>query len=190
MAHKYLVELTETEQVYLLKLIQKGKPSARKVARAQVLWHAAAGATDDAIAPALPLGVSTVPRTRQRFVDEGLMPALSERPRSGKRLALTGKQTAFLIALACSTPPAGRHRWTMRWLADRWIELQPVEVISPATVHRVLKKTIFSRGSGKSGVFPVSVPTISGTGKTSWTGMPRLMMPGVPQSALMKARCH
>jgi len=54
MAHKYLVDLTETEQTYLLKLIQKGKPSARKVARAQVLLHAAEGATDDAIATSSP----------------------------------------------------------------------------------------------------------------------------------------
>jgi transposase len=166
MAHKYLVDLTETEQTYLLKLIQKGKPSARKVARAQVLLHAAEGATDDAIAQALHVGVSTVHRTRQRFVDEGLMPALSERPRPGKGLALTGKQAAFLIALACSTPPAGRCRWTLRLLADRLIELQQVEAVSPATVHRVLKKTTSSRGSVKSGVFPVSVPTMSGTWKT------------------------
>ena len=189
MAHKYLVDLTETEQTYLLKLIQKGKPSARKVARAQVLLHAAEGATDDAIAQALHVGVSTVHRTRQRFVDEGLMPALSERPRLGKGLALTGKQAAFVIALACSTPPAGRCRWTLRLLADRLIELQQVEAVSPATVHRVLKKTTSSRGSVKSGVFPVSVPTMSGTWKTYWSCMPSRMMPGVPKSALTKARC-
>jgi transposase len=190
MAHKYLVELTEAEQTYLLKLIQKGKPSARKVARAQVLLHAAEGATDDAIAQALHLGVSTVHRTRQRFVDEGFMPALSERPRPGQRLALTGKQTAFLIALACSTPPAGRHRWARRLLADRLIELQQVEAISPATVHRVLKKMTSSRGNVKRGVFPVSVPSLCGIWKRSWTCMPNRMMPGVPKSALMKARCN
>ena len=102
MAHNYLVDLTETEQAYLLKLIPKGNPSARKVARAQVLLHAAEGATDDTIAPALHLGVSTGHRTRQRCVDEGLMPAVRERPRPGKRQGLTGKQTAFLIALAGS----------------------------------------------------------------------------------------
>ena len=190
MAHKYLVDLTETEQADLLKLIQKGKPSARQVARAPVLWHAAEGATDDEIAQVLRLGVSTVHRTRQRFVDEGLLPALSERPRPGKGLALTGKQAAFLSTLAGSTPPAGRHRWTLRLLADRLIELQQVEAVSPATGHRVLKKTTSSRGSVKRGVFPVSVPTLCGTWKTSWTGMPSLMMPGVPQFALPKAQCN
>jgi putative transposase len=88
MAHKYLVDLTETEQACLLKLIHKGKPSARKVACAQVLLHAAEGATNDEIAQALHLGVSTVHRTRQRFVDEGLMPAL-------KRATTTGPAAGF-----------------------------------------------------------------------------------------------
>jgi transposase len=155
MAHKYLVDLTEAEQAYLLKLINKGKLSARKVARAHVLLHTADGATDDEIAHALHLGVSTVHRTRQRFVDEGLMPALNERPRLGKRPVLTGKQVAFLVALACSTPPQGRRRWTMQLLADGLIELQQAEAVSPATVRRVLKKTASSPGSVKSGVFPV-----------------------------------
>ena len=108
MAHKHLVDLTETEQAYPLKLIHTGKPSARKVARAQVLLRAAEGAADGAIAQAPHLGVSTVRRARQRFVDEGLMPALRGRPRPGQRLALTGNQAAFSIALACSTPPMGR----------------------------------------------------------------------------------
>ena len=154
MAHKYLVDLTEEEQEYLLNLIHKGKPAARQVVRAHMLLRAAEGATDDAIAQALHLGVSTVHRTRQRFVDEGLMPALSERPRLGPRPALTGKQAAFLVALACSTPPAGRRQWTLQLLADRLIELQQVEAISHDTVRRILKKTTSSPGSAKSGAFP------------------------------------
>jgi putative transposase len=188
MAHKYLVDLTETEQEYLLKLIKKGKPSARKVARAHVLLRAADGAADDAIAQTLQLGVSTVHRTRQRFVDEGLMPALSERPRQGKPPTLTGKQTAFIVALACSTPPEGYCRWTMQLLADRLIELQQVKAISHDTVRRVLKKTTSSPGSARSGVFPVSVQTMSGTWRTCWICTPNPTMPAVRKSALTKAR--
>jgi putative transposase len=67
---------------------------------------------------------------------------------------LDGKQEAFLVALACSTPPAGRKRWTMPWLADRLVALQLVEVVSDETVRRVLKKTIASRGNVKNGAFP------------------------------------
>ncbi|HYQ91885.1 MAG TPA: IS630 family transposase [Candidatus Competibacteraceae bacterium] len=140
MVHKYLVDLTEAEREYLLNLIKKGKPSARKVARAHVLLRAAAGAADDTIAQTLHLGVSTVHRTRQRFVDEGLIPALSERLRQGKPPTLTSKQTAFIVALACSTPPQGYCRWTMQLLADRLIELRQVEAISHDTVRRILKK--------------------------------------------------
>ena len=155
MAHKYLVDLTDEEQEYLLDVIRKGKTTARRVARAHVLLRAATGGSDEEIAEALHLGLSTVHRTRQRFVDEGLTAALSERARSGSPPVLTGKQAAFLVALACSTPPAGRRRWTMRLLADRFVELRQIDTISPNTVHRVLKKTTSNRGNVKNGVFPV-----------------------------------
>jgi transposase len=189
MAHKYLVDLTEEEQGYLLDVIRKGKPAARQVARAHVLLCAAEGATDEEIAQALHLGASTVHRTRQRFVDEGLMAALSERPRSGPPPTLTGKQTAFLVALACSTPPAGHHRWTLRLLADRFIELRQIETISPDTVRRVLKKTTSNPGNVKNGAFPVSVPTMSGTWRTCWICMPSPMIPATRKCALTKALC-
>ncbi|MFO1432722.1 MAG: helix-turn-helix domain-containing protein [Candidatus Competibacteraceae bacterium] len=112
------------------------------------------GAADEAIAETLHLGLSTVHRTRQRFVDEGLIAALRERPRSGSPPVLTGKQAAFLVALACSTPPTGRRRWTMKLLADRFVELRQIDMMSPHTVGRVLKKTTANRGNAKNGVFP------------------------------------
>ena len=155
MAHKYIIDLTADEQEGLLNLINKGKPTARKVARAQVLLRADEGATDEEIAEWLHLSVSRVHRTRQRFVEEGLTAALNEQPRAGRRRSLTGKQEALIVALACSTPPRGRRRWTMQLLAERLIELKQVEEISHDTVRRVLKKTISSRGSINAGVFPV-----------------------------------
>jgi len=145
MAKKYLVDLNETERDWLLNLIRKGKPSARKVARAHVLLRAAEGATDEQIAQALHVGVSTVHRTRQRFVEEDLTACLSERNRCGKAAMLNGRQEAFLVALACSAPPDGRRHWTMQLLADRMIELKVVEDISHDTVRRVLKKTVTAK---------------------------------------------
>ena len=155
MAHKYLVDLTDEEQGYLLDVIRKGKTTARRVARAHVLLRAAEGAADEEIAETLHLGLSTVHRTRQRFVDEGLTAALSERSRSGSPPVLTGKQAAFLVALACSTPPAGRQRWTMKLLADRLVEWRQIDTIAPNTVGRVLKKTISNPGNVRNGAFPV-----------------------------------
>ncbi|MFO1420476.1 MAG: helix-turn-helix domain-containing protein [Candidatus Competibacteraceae bacterium] len=90
------------------------------------MLQAAAGAANAEIAATLHLGIASVHRIRQRFVDEGLMAALSERPRTGSPPVLTGKQAAFLVALACSTPPAGRHRWTLKLLADRFVELRQI----------------------------------------------------------------
>ena len=155
MVHQYLVDLTDDEQGYLQEAIGKGKTMARRVARAHVLLQAATGATDAEIAVTLHLGIASVHRIRQRFVDEGLTAALSERPRIGSPPVLTGKQAAFLVALACSTPPAGRHRWTLKLLADRFVELRQIDMISPDTIGRVLKKTISNPGNVRNGAFPV-----------------------------------
>lgn len=186
MADKYLVDLTEEERGYLLDVIHKGKTAARRVARAHVLLRAAEGTTDEDIATTLHLGIASVHRIRQRLVDEGLTAALSERPRSGSPPALTGKQAAFLVALACTTPPPGRHRWTLQLLADRFIELRQIDTISADTVHRVLKKMISNLGSAKHGAFRVSVPTMFGIWKI-WICMLNPMIPGIPKCVLTKA---
>lgn len=155
MTDKHLVDLTSEEQGYLLDVIRKGKTPARRVARAHILLRAAEGTADEEIAETLHLGLSTVHRTRQRLVDDGLTAALSERARSGSPPALTGKQAAFLVALACRTPPAGRRRWTLRLLTDRFVELRQSDTISPNTVDRVLKKTTSNPGNVRNGAFPV-----------------------------------
>jgi putative transposase len=155
MAHKYLVDLTDEEQGYRLDVIRKGKTTARRVARAHVLLRAAEGAAAEEITETLHLGLSTVHRTRQRFGDEGLIVALRERSQSGSPPVLTGgKQAAFLVALAGSTPPAGRQRWTLNRLAERFVDLRQLDTISPPTVGRVLKKTTSTLGNAKKGVFP------------------------------------
>ena len=155
MSDKYLVDLTTAEQTFLMGVLKHGKSSARKIARAHILLQAAEGGRDEEIADTLRVGLSTIHRTRQRFVEEGLEPALSERRRASGRPKREGKQEAFLIALACSTPPAGRARWSMQLLADRLVELTAVAGLSAETVRRTLKKTISSRGSTRNGGSPV-----------------------------------
>jgi transposase len=146
MAKKYLVNLTEDERATLLTLTKKGTIAARTLTRAHILLHADSQATDDDIAQALHIGTATVERIRKRFVEEGLEAALNERPRAGGRRKLEGKREAFLVALACSTPPDERKCWTMQVLADKLVELNQVESISDETVRRTLKKTSSSRG--------------------------------------------
>ncbi len=145
-AKKYLVDLTEEERSRLDGLLRRGKVGARVSARARILLHAAAGATDEAIAVAVRVGEATVERTRRKFVEGGLDWALRERPRPGGQRKLDGKQEAYLVATACSTPPDGRPRWTMQLLADRLVEVQLVDSISDETVRRTLQKTRRSRG--------------------------------------------
>ena len=146
MAKRYRVTLTDEERERLRALTRKGTASARTVRRAQTLLLAAEERADDAIAAALHGGLSTVARTRQRFVEEGLEGAPTDRPRPGAVPKLTPKQQAFVVALACTKPPEGRLRWTMQLLADRLVELEVIPDISDESIRRLLKKTTSSRG--------------------------------------------
>src|SRR5512134_3751641 len=149
---KYRVTLTAAERDELERLLARGKADVRKLKHAQVLLKAeqAEGGpawTDERIVAALEIGIATVQRLRQRFVEEGLQAALSPY-RVGKRLyqrKLDGEQEAKLLALACSTPPEEHGRWTLRLLAGRMVELKHVDPVSHETVRQVLKKTRSSR---------------------------------------------
>ena len=145
---KYLVTLTPEEREHLSGLLSAGKRSALTLTRARVLLKAdqAAGgpAWEDAeIAQALDCGLRTVERVRQRFVERGLEQALGRKPqdRPSRERKFDGAAEARLIALACSQPPKGRARWTLKLLADRLVELEVFESVSDETVRRVLKKT-------------------------------------------------
>jgi hypothetical protein len=113
MAKRYIVTLTEDERAHLLARTKNGKVSARQLTRAHSLLQADAGSLDTVSATALHVAMATVERVRKRFVEEGLEAALRERPRPGGQRRRDGKQEAFLMALACSTPPAGRTSWTL-----------------------------------------------------------------------------
>lgn len=148
---KYVVELTAEERTTLEQLLQKGKSSARKLTRARILLQADEGQTDEEIATALAVGVATVERTRQRFVEANLE-ALNELPRPGGQCKLSGKQEAHLIAVACTPAPSGHTRWTLQLLAEQVVALGFAESIARETVRQVLKKTPSSRGCTGSGV--------------------------------------
>jgi len=143
---RHLVKLSEEERQDLLGMIRKGNLSARRLTRAHILLQAHDSATDEDTAASLHVGVATVERTRKKYAEGGLAQALGEKPRPGGRRKLDGKQEAFLIATACSTPPDGRSHWTMQLLADRLVSLELVEAVSDETVRRILKKTTSSRG--------------------------------------------
>ena len=145
-AKKYKVELSGPERAELESLTRKGKISARKMKRAQILLKAAAGQLDEDIIAALNASHSTVERTRRRFVEGGLERALNEDKRPGQRRKLDGRGEAHLIALACSERPDSQARWSMRLLAEKLVELEVVDSISHETVRQTLKKTTSNPG--------------------------------------------
>jgi transposase len=152
MEKKYPVALTEAEHKQLFELLHKGKSSANRQTHARILMQAdrsnqGLSRSDAQIHEALGVAVSTIERVRQRFAKGGLEAALDRSPstRQYERL-LDGAAEAHLVALACSAPPPGRARWSVRLLADRMVVLEYCECVSRETVRRVLKKTISSRG--------------------------------------------
>jgi len=144
---KFVVTLTEEERDQLRHLVRTGAGLARKRLHAQLLLQADASASgpnwpDERIHEALQVSLSTIHRVRQRFVEESLDAALSGRPmpRRPHKVKLGPGLDAHLIALACSDPPSGRARWTVRLLADRLVESGCLEGVSEETVRKALKK--------------------------------------------------
>jgi transposase len=145
---KYVVTLTAEERDQLTGMIATGKAAAQKLTHARILLKAdrADGGpdwTDGRIAEAVEVSTATVERVRQRFVEDGLEAALvrKKQARPSRERVLDGAAEARLIAVACSSPPDERARWTLRMLADKLVELEVVGSISTETVRRTLKKT-------------------------------------------------
>ena len=144
---KYVVRLTEEERARLHTLVGSGSAPARRLTHARILLkanqgEAGPGWTDAAVATALEVGRATVARVRQRYVAEGLEAALAHKaPDREYQRTLDGAQEAHLLALACSAPPAGRARWSLRLLAERLVALEVVEAVSHETVRQVLQQT-------------------------------------------------
>ena len=155
-ASKVVIRLTDEQRRALQALVRTGTQPAHARRRAQILLRADADGPDawpdERVAEALGICRMTVSRVRQQFAAEGLDATLHKKRPAGRQYRkLDGAQEARLIALACSPPPAGQARWTMKLLADKLVELEVVESIDPATVWRTLKKTTSSRGSSSSG---------------------------------------
>ena len=144
--HKYPVRLSALERSELNRLTMQGKIAVRKLNRVKILLlgdenHASGGKTDKEIAEKLDIGASTVERVRRSYVEDGLLTALNEKPRSGRPPSISGEERAKITALACSSAPEGYARWSLRLLAEKVVELAFVDHISYKTVGEILKKT-------------------------------------------------
>jgi transposase len=149
----FIVRLTETERSELDALVRKGKTSALTITRARILLKADQGKegeaqTDAEIAEALSVAAKTVFNIRRRWVEEGLESALRRKKQDcpSRRRKLDGRAEAKLVVTCCGPAPQGRARWTLRLLADKLVELEAVDSISPETVRGTLKKMRLSLG--------------------------------------------
>ena len=147
---KYIVELTTEERSRLKKIIHSDRMAAYRRRHAEMLLAVDEGADgpsmkDLDVAAAFGCTTKTIERLRQRCVEQGLDAALAHGNRGSYRAkALDGEAEAYVIAMACGKPPAGRNRWTLRLLADQAVALGVVESCSKSSVHRTLKKTSLS----------------------------------------------
>lgn len=143
---KYIVRLTAEERAEVARLTTTGRTAARTLRHAWVLLKADAapdgpGWTDVQIADAYGVSINTIGRIRQAFVEEGVAAALRGRPRPAPRpRKMDGEQEAHLVALLCGPVPAGQARWSVRLLADRFVQLAGSVAVSRETVRRTLKK--------------------------------------------------
>ena len=151
-AKKYRVKLTTEEQQELKALVSRGRASAYRQTHARILLlsdeaQGDRAMKDEEIARSLRIGCATVERVRRRCVEEGVEAALGRKEQLNRRQKKPdGQGEAHLIALACAEPPQGRVSWTLKLLADRLVECEIVESISPETVRQTLKKTNSSLG--------------------------------------------
>lgn len=149
---QHVVRLSSAERAELRALLAAGTTPARVQTHARLLLKSDAGSdgprwSDAQVAEAVEVSARTVARVRARFAHEGLAAAVGrKRPERVYRRRLDSAQEARLVAIACTQPPVGHARWSLRLLSRRLIELEVVAGISPETVRATLKKTTSSRG--------------------------------------------
>ena len=143
----YVVRLSAEERQQLEAMIRKGKSPAQRLLKARILLKAdesedGEGWSDSRIIEALEASVSMVYRVRKQLVEEGLDAVLSRKAPAAPAVQriFDGEKEARLIALACSEPPEGYARWSLRLLESKVVELGIVEAASDSTMQRVLKK--------------------------------------------------
>ena len=146
---RYVVRLSADERERLEALIRKGKSPAQRLLKARMkadVSEAGEGWSDSRIIKALETSVSMVYRVSKQLVEEGFEAVLNRKQRATPAVAriFDGEKEAKLIALACSKPPKGRARWTLRLLENKVVELNIVERASDSTIGRTLKKTFSS----------------------------------------------
>jgi len=134
------IRLNDKEVEFLRAFVKRGRKSARELTRARILLLVNEGRTETEIKDVLGICRATVSNVKKRYREEGLDSALKEKPRPGQPKKYTDKEEAEIIATACTAPPKGRKRWTIRLLADEMKKRKGFETINRESVRLILKK--------------------------------------------------
>ncbi len=135
------IKLRKNELRSLTAIIKRGTTTARTQTRARILDLLHRRQHPSEIAALLQVSLQTVFNVKRRYLSAGFDAALFDRARSGRPIRIDGAQRAKITALACSAPPEGHARWSLRLLADKAVELQLCEAVSHNAVKEILKKT-------------------------------------------------
>ena len=158
MPNKRTIRLSLKQREALHEVITTGERPARVILRAHILLRSADGWTDEAIAQVFATSVDTVHRTRRHCLERGVLECLQDEPRAGAPHKLAQEEEARIVALACSDPPQGHCRWTVRLLTEAAIGRQLIRPVVPETVRQALQKTTLSLGTSRVGAMPRSRP--------------------------------
>jgi putative transposase len=137
---KQHVQLTSADREHLETLIRKGQQTAKAYRRALSLMELDRGQTYPAVSKTVQVTIPTLSNWVALYKEKGIQ-VLQDQPRSGRPIQIDGEQRAKITALACSEPPEGYARWSLRLLADKAVELGYIENISHTEVADILKKT-------------------------------------------------
>jgi len=140
---KQHITLNEADLTYLQKLMSQGTLAAKTYKRAFALLELNRGKTFRSIAESIDVSEQTVSRWAKKYATNRLT-FLTDKPRPGRPVKIDAVDRAKVTALACSQPPEGYSRWTLRLLAEKLVELGEVDEISFSEVGRTLKKMNFS----------------------------------------------
>jgi len=140
------IKLEDDEVQYLRNFVKKGHKDARELTRARIILLANKNRKDAQIVEILDVGRNTVGRIKKRYLDEGLQSALEDKPRTGQPIKYTEKHTMEIIALAYTTPPDGRKKWTLILLTEELRKRKEFEIINKESIRLILKKTKLSLG--------------------------------------------
>lgn len=140
------IHLKNKEVNYLTTFVKKGNKSARAITRARILLLSNNGKKDESIKKILATGRSTIWRVKNNYLSKGIEYALTERDRPGQPPKYNKKDEAEIIAFACTKPPEGRKRWSLRLLVDELKEKERFKTVNRETIRLTLKKTIPNLG--------------------------------------------